>query len=190
MTVAQPAQSKPRSHVARAGVLCLLIGMVLMFLSLGTFFIYGPLFLAAFVLSIVAMAQGRVAAGVLLLLATISITSITWIGLFALRWTETTRIQKAAKDAALANVVLEDVTGRKEGDYFYIEGRVRNNGSESVGFVKVAVELLAGDGTVVDTDYTYAVAGDGLRPGSAKSFRIMAKADRQITQYRYYVVKD
>ena len=45
--------------------------MLLVFVPLPTFFIYGPLFLVAFILGIVAIAQKRLGSGLGLLLATI-----------------------------------------------------------------------------------------------------------------------
>jgi DNA-directed RNA polymerase subunit M/transcription elongation factor TFIIS len=52
------------------GLVCLAIGIGLMWFSLFSFFIYGPLLFASFVLSIVAMAQRRIASGVILMLLT------------------------------------------------------------------------------------------------------------------------
>ena len=52
------------------GTLCLVVGLLLMIFSLLWFFIYVPLFLAAFVLSIIAMAQKRIWSGLAVLLFT------------------------------------------------------------------------------------------------------------------------
>ena len=54
-----------------------------MFLSVWAIIFYAPLFFAAFVLSIVAMAQGRVAGGLTLLLCCVIIPSLTFLGLMA-----------------------------------------------------------------------------------------------------------
>ena len=70
------------------GCVCFGLGLVSMYFSMWTFFVYGPLFLAAFVLSIVAMAQKRVAGGVALLLATIILPSLLGLFLFTTRTTE------------------------------------------------------------------------------------------------------
>lgn len=45
--------------------------------------LYGPLFLAVFILSIVSMAQRRIAAGVILLVVTLAVPTVTWIDLAA-----------------------------------------------------------------------------------------------------------
>ena len=54
-----------------------------MFLSLWAIIFYAPLFFAAFVLSIIAMAQGRVVGGLTLLLCCVIIPSLTFLGLMA-----------------------------------------------------------------------------------------------------------
>src|SRR5260370_18300102 len=65
------------------GWVCFGVGAALMFLSLWAIIFYAPLFFAAFVLSIVAMAQGRVAGGLTLLLCCVIIPSLTFLGLIA-----------------------------------------------------------------------------------------------------------
>jgi len=65
------------------GWVCFGVGAALMFLSLWAIIFYAPLFFAAFVLSIVAMAQGRVAGGLTLLLCCVIIPSLTFLGLMA-----------------------------------------------------------------------------------------------------------
>lgn len=61
---------------------CLIIGLFIMYLSLMSFIIYSPLFIAAFVLSIVAMSQKRVLGGILILLGTVIIPPLLFLGLF------------------------------------------------------------------------------------------------------------
>ena len=63
--------------------MCFVVGAALMFLSLWAIIFYAPLFFAAFVLSIVAIAQGRVAGGLTLLLGCVIIPSLTFVGLLA-----------------------------------------------------------------------------------------------------------
>src|SRR5262249_54156181 len=65
------------------GWVCFGVGAALMFLSVWAIIFYAPLFFAAFVLSIVAMAQGRVAGGLTLLLCCVIIPSLTFLGLMA-----------------------------------------------------------------------------------------------------------
>ncbi len=65
------------------GWVCFALGVLLMCLSLWTIIFYAPLFFAAFVLSIVAMSQRRVWGGILLLLCSMIIPPITFLGLAA-----------------------------------------------------------------------------------------------------------
>ena len=69
--------------------LCFAIGIILMFISLWSFIIYSPLFLAAFVLSIVAMSQKRVAGGLIMLLLTLIVPPVLFFGLGAVRSKDT-----------------------------------------------------------------------------------------------------
>ena len=67
------------------GWVCFGVGTAFMFLSLLTVIFYAPLFLAAFVLSIVAMSQRRVAGGLILLLCCVIIPPLTFFSLMAHR---------------------------------------------------------------------------------------------------------
>jgi hypothetical protein len=91
---------------------------------------------------------------------------------------------------SVAGLVLEDVSTRRNRDRIYCEGRIRNNGDRPVEFARVGVEWIAEDGTVLDTDYTYASVGAPLRPGAAKTWSIMSEYDPRLTQYRYYLLGD
>lgn len=81
-------QTNVKQGALIGGVACFVIGIILMFLSMWSFIIYGPLFLVAFILSIVAMSQRRVLGGILLLLATLVVPTILGLYLFATRTTE------------------------------------------------------------------------------------------------------
>ncbi len=61
------------------GWVCFALAVVLMFISLWTVFVFGPLLLASFILSIVAMAQKRILGGVVLLLCTIIVPPIVLV---------------------------------------------------------------------------------------------------------------
>ena len=95
-----------------------------------------------------------------------------------------------AKKEALAQVEFEDVEGNKEHGYIKIAGKVRNKGTAPVSFVKVGVDLLDANGKVLDTDWTYAVSGEALEPGAAKSFDMLVPIDTRMEEFRYYVATD
>lgn len=95
-----------------------------------------------------------------------------------------------AKKEALAQVEFEEVEGNKGHGYIKIAGKVRNKGTAPVSFVKVGVDLLDSNGNILDTDWTYAVGGEALQPGAAKSFDMHVPMDKRMKEYRYYVVTD
>ncbi|MRS11491.1 MAG: hypothetical protein EG823_00240 [Actinobacteria bacterium] len=179
-----PPESK--SSMAVAGWVCFGIGLGLMFASLATFFLYGPLFLVAFVLSIVAMTKGKVGAGIALMLCTLIIPGVMWFSLVAVNIAEANEEEQAA----LAALEFEDLTGGLDGNYMTCEGKVRNHGSTTVEFVKVGVDWIGAGDIVLDTDWTYVVGGEGLAPGAAKSFSIMSPADKKMRKYRAYIMED
>jgi hypothetical protein len=74
-----------RQGAAIGGAVCFGFGIALMYLSMWSFFIYGPLFLASFILSIVAMSQRRILGGLILLLVTLIVPTILGAFLFASR---------------------------------------------------------------------------------------------------------
>ena len=95
-----PFQGEVRTNIKQGaligGWVCAVLGIVMMFVSLGLFFIYAPLFLVAFILSITAMAQRRIVGGILLLLFTIIVLPILLIGLGANRFLEIEQAKKLA----------------------------------------------------------------------------------------------
>jgi hypothetical protein len=78
-TAKNGATPKIGSGVLNGGAICLVFGLLLIHLSSFLFFIYGPLLLAAFVLSILAMAKERVADGFILLVATLILPVIVLV---------------------------------------------------------------------------------------------------------------
>lgn len=178
-------------------LVCFGLGIGLMVLSLWSFIIYGPLFLVAFVLSIVAMAQRRVFGGLVMLLLTLIVPPGLFLGLAATRGSEVAESisssieeQENARVKALEQCSIEETEGYIDGNYMYFKGKVRNNGDTEVKSVEVKVEWLDNADNVLDTDRTYAVGpGAELRPGGAKSFKIMTPADNRMESYRYWIKK-
>jgi membrane protein implicated in regulation of membrane protease activity len=150
-------------QIIAIGWLCFVLGILLMVLSItGFIFFYIPLFLAAFILSIIGMTQKRIAGGIFLLLVTLIIPPIIMVGYTGYKFSESLDKVKRDKKTALSAIVFEDIKGYIDGNYMYLEGKVRNNGDSTVEYVKVGVEWLDKNGTVLDTDWTFAVAGEGL----------------------------
>lgn len=127
-----PERKQSRSHpetgevkanvkqtAAIAGWICFGLGIVFMFLSVLTFFFYVPLFFAAFVLSIIAMTQGRIVSGVILLLLNIILPPCLWLGLVA-SYRSDSMITKLKEDNAVTSP-CEDAASIKG------QGRSSNN---------------------------------------------------------------
>ena len=82
-------QTNVKQGAIIGGWVCFVLGFGCMFLSLFLFFIYGPLFLVAAVLGVVAMSQRRVVGGIFLLLSTLILPTVVGLILFATRATAT-----------------------------------------------------------------------------------------------------
>jgi len=78
-------QTNVKQGAVIGGWVCFALGVGLMFLSMWSFFFYGPMFIVAFILSIVAMAQRRIVGGVGLLLTTLIVPTILGFYLFSTR---------------------------------------------------------------------------------------------------------
>jgi len=100
-------QTNVKQGAIIGGAVCFVLGIILMFLSMWSFFIYGPLFLVSFILSIVAMAQRRILGGVLLLLATLIVPTILGLYLFATRTTEVLTANLASSEPPSSQSVTQ-----------------------------------------------------------------------------------
>lgn len=79
---------QPKQGALTGALVCLGLGLYLMYATLWSFLIYSPLFFAAFILSIVAMAQKRVFWGVIIFIATIALPLLFFMILGASRVSE------------------------------------------------------------------------------------------------------
>jgi hypothetical protein len=88
------------------GWVCLGLGLIFMVWSLLFFVLYGPLYLAAFILSIAAMSQRRILGGVSLLVATLVVPSVLGLILFASRTTKFAKeVSESMKQPTAAEIV-------------------------------------------------------------------------------------
>jgi hypothetical protein len=58
-------------------------------------------------------------------------------------------------------------------NYAYLEGKIKNNHSIPISYVKVEVVYEDKNEDILDTDWTYAVGSHPLQPGHVKSFSMM-----------------
>ena len=66
--------------------------------------------------------------------------------------------------------------------YTVCTGTITNNGKRNYSFVKVKGKFKDSSGTVLDTDWTYAVGSEGLAPGESTTFRLSVDKNRNITK--------
>ncbi len=189
----EQAKDDKKSNLGLIGWVLFIIGIVLMFNGLGTFILYGPIFLTTFIIAIILMTRRQVGSGISLLLLTLILPPIFWFGILAYRVGDTMNTieqeRKTETQDKIQSIKFEDVKISNRGNYMYCEGKVRNTGSMTYEYIKVKVEWLDKSGTILDTDYTYAVSGEGLSPNEAKSFSIMTRSDSKMTNGRYYIIE-
>ena len=95
---------------------------------------------------------------------------------------------KDIKNEKLLNIAISDLSDERKRAFYYVRGRVTNNGDEPVKLVQVGVDYLNADGDVVETDSTFAVSLDALAPGASKSFEIMTQSNPALDTYKSYSV--
>ncbi len=72
-------------------------------------------------------------------------------------------------------IYISNTSYSKNHGYYTFKGSVENFLQRTVKFVRVKLELLDGNGKVVDTDWTYAVGIEGLNFRDSTRFEIMHK---------------
>lgn len=125
-TFSVPAQRKVKHGAMIGGAVCFALGVGLMFLSMWSFLIYGPLLLVAFILSIVAMSQSRVIGGLALLLLTLIVPPVLAIVLFG------TRSAKLASEMNKQSKVEKVAATSAEGDRESPMGQPAKTGQSDV----------------------------------------------------------
>ena len=75
---------------------------------------------------------------------------------------------------------ISDVKVYSEYSFTYAEGTLTNNSDATVKYVKVKGSFKSRLGTVIDTDWTYAVGGEGLAPGESCKWKMTVTKDLSI----------
>jgi len=71
----------------------------------------------------------------------------------------------------------------RDGDYMYCSGTVSNISSNNHSYVKVRITYYDDNGSVLTTDWSYAVSSEGIRAGENQQFEIMTKVDGNAPKY-------
>lgn len=79
-------------------------------------------------------------------------------------------------------LVISDVSISSSSVFTSATGKLTNTGKSSVSFVKVKGQFKNSSGSIIDTDWTYAVGAEGLSPGESTKFEIMVDKDRSIKE--------
>lgn len=77
---------------------------------------------------------------------------------------------------------FSDISINSNSSYTICTATVTNNGKRTYTFVEVKGKFKDSSGTVLDTDWTYAVGSEKLAPGESVSIRLSVKKDSNITQ--------
>ena len=82
----------------------------------------------------------------------------------------------------VAENVLEfsDIRITHNSSFTVCTGTITNNGRKTYTFVEVKGKFKNSSGTVLDTDWTYAVGSEGLAPGESTSFRLSVDKNTNI----------
>lgn len=76
---------------------------------------------------------------------------------------------------------ISNVSVTSNSSYTVCTGTITNKGKKNYSFVEVKGAFKNSSGTVLDTDWTYAVGSEGLAPGESKSFRMSVPKNYSIS---------
>ena len=75
---------------------------------------------------------------------------------------------------------ISNVKLSSNSSYTIAEGTITNNSDQTVSFVEIKGAFKTSSGSVVDTDWTYAVGSEGLAPGESCKWRLSVSKDWSI----------
>jgi hypothetical protein len=174
MNEPQPPVAARGSGAITGGVICLVLGILLMFASLWTIILYVPLFLASFVLGIVAMSQSRTGAGVMILLASLIVPFILFVVLGAARTADLAHNLSAASAAAddeKLEIQSWNCQNASAGSsMMVVVGEVKNVGSAKLDAIQAKGNFYTKDGALIDTGSAI-LDTNPLMPGQTTTFK-------------------
>lgn len=80
-------------------------------------------------------------------------------------------------ELAISNIKLTSSYG-----YTRAEGTIKNNSDQTVSYVKIKGSFKDKSGTVLDTDWTYAVGSEGLAPGESCTWSMSIKKNSSVKE--------
>lgn len=79
-----------------------------------------------------------------------------------------------------SDLKFSNISVSHNSSYTVVTGSVTNNGNRTYKFVKIKGAFKNSTGTVLDTDWTYAVGSEGLGKGETTTFRMSVKKNVSI----------
>ena len=95
---------------------------------------------------------------------------------------QTETLTKALENQPKAEIKFIDSTSRLSGNYYYVEGILKNNGKGTTSYVKVEIRALDKYGKLVSIHGGYADPHT-LAPGQEASYQIMVEYDSKIDKF-------
>ena len=83
-------------------------------------------------------------------------------------------------ESATAVLDFSNISITHNSSYTVCKGTITNNGRKTYTFIEVKGAFKNASGTVVDTDWTYAVGSEGLNPGESATFRMSIDKDLSV----------
>ena len=100
-------------------------------------------------------------------------------------WWDNYGREDSVESSAWLYLSLSDIEIKNNGDTSKVaEGRITNNGEYGYKFVKITVDFLDEDGKTIESEWTYAVGGEGLEPGESKSWSVHTEYNTDIVKAR------
>lgn len=79
-----------------------------------------------------------------------------------------------------SDLKISGISLTNSGSYTVVTGKITNDSSQTVSYVKIKGAFVNVMGDVLDTDWTYAVGSEGLAPGESCSWRMSVEKDWNI----------
>jgi len=96
--------------------------------------------------------------------------------------TQTEALIKELENQTKVEIKFIDSTSRLEGNYYYVEGILKNNGKGTTSYVKVEIRALDKYGKLVSLHDGYAEPST-IAPGQEATYQIMIEYDSKIDKF-------
>lgn len=95
-------------------------------------------------------------------------------------WKSSGSSGSSSYESAYSVLKISGVSVTSNSSYTVCTGTITNNGKKTYKYVEIKGAFKNSSGTVLDTDWTYAVGSEGLAPGESKTFRMSVPKNHDI----------